>query len=299
MQIYRLQGKCSKRSCTICMSRYKQRLRRPTDQANPALPETHRSSHHRRVTRTRSGSLHQLTRRNKPSASLGRPPQSTRAGSLPEEAQPSTTTYAAAAQYAAGPSSPPTATRSGTPAVYNPFPFQWPPAPLADASAKLPTLAGQAQPYQQSHPPGHNPAHFQWPTAPVAQTSAGPPPPAAHAYNPSYHPSYHPPFPPHHPNNFSLQTSTGHQSARPPMTVTDPVHTLPSYSLQTKNQYSLSTAIQMPIPSNAVAMEPPPVSQNIRAQILAGMDVDLSSLLSLLPAAQSDRQIDCGTSQSL
>ncbi|KTF78193.1 hypothetical protein cypCar_00045488, partial [Cyprinus carpio] len=103
--------------------------------------------------RTRSGSLHQSTRRNKPSASLGRPLQSTRAGSLPEEAQPSTTTYAAAAQYAAGPSSPPTATRSGTPAVYNPFPFQWPPAPLADASAKLPTLAEQAQPYQQSHPP--------------------------------------------------------------------------------------------------------------------------------------------------
>ncbi|XP_026059296.1 uncharacterized protein LOC113043958 [Carassius auratus] len=62
--------------------------------------------------RTRSGSLHQSTRRNKPSSSLGRPPQSARAGSLAEEAQPSTTTYAAAAQYAAGPSSPPTATRS-------------------------------------------------------------------------------------------------------------------------------------------------------------------------------------------
>ena len=50
----------------------------------------------------------------------------------------------------------------------------------------------------------------------------------------------------------------------------------------------------MPVPSNAVTMEPPPVSQSICAQILSGVDVDLSSLLPLLPAAEPDRRIDCG-----
>ncbi|RXN20392.1 poly [Labeo rohita] len=64
--------------------------------------------------------------------------------------------------------------------------------------------------------------------------------------------------------------------------------------LHTKPQYSLFTASPMPVPPNAIASEPPQVAHNIRAQILAGADVDLSSLLSLLPTAGSNRQIDCG-----
>ncbi len=64
--------------------------------------------------------------------------------------------------------------------------------------------------------------------------------------------------------------------------------------LQTKSQYSLFTATPMPVPANAIATEPPQAAHNIRAQILAGADVDLSSLLSLLPTADSNRQIDCG-----
>lgn len=50
----------------------------------------------------------------------------------------------------------------------------------------------------------------------------------------------------------------------------------------------------MPVPSNALVMEPPPVSQTIRTQILAGADIDLSFLPSMLPAAEPVRQIDCG-----
>ncbi|KAL0159411.1 hypothetical protein M9458_043136, partial [Cirrhinus mrigala] len=64
--------------------------------------------------------------------------------------------------------------------------------------------------------------------------------------------------------------------------------------LQTKPQYSLFTSSPMPIAPNAIASEPPQVAHNIRAQILAGADVDLSSLLSLLSTNGSNHQIDCG-----
>lgn len=37
----------------------------------------------------------------------------------------------------------------------------------------------------------------------------------------------------------------------------------------------------------------PPVAHNIRAQILAGVDINLSSLLSLFPVSESSHQIDC------
>ncbi len=64
--------------------------------------------------------------------------------------------------------------------------------------------------------------------------------------------------------------------------------------IQAKLQYSLFTATPMPVPANAIATEPPQAAHNIRAQILAGADVDLSLLLSLLPTSDSNRQIDCG-----
>ncbi len=64
--------------------------------------------------------------------------------------------------------------------------------------------------------------------------------------------------------------------------------------LQAKPQYSLFTATPMTVPANAIATEPPQAAHNVRAQILAGADVDLSSLLPLLPTSDSNRQIDCG-----
>ncbi len=45
---------------------------------------------------------------------------------------------------------PPHNTQFYTPAVYNPFPFQRPPAPVADTSARLSPLAAQVQLLQQS-----------------------------------------------------------------------------------------------------------------------------------------------------
>ncbi len=64
--------------------------------------------------------------------------------------------------------------------------------------------------------------------------------------------------------------------------------------LQAKLQYSLFTATPMTVPANAIATEPPQAAHNVRAQILAGADVDLSSLLSLLLTSDSNRQIYCG-----
>ncbi|XP_059371551.1 uncharacterized protein LOC132109467 isoform X2 [Carassius carassius] len=244
-------------------------------QSTPKM--THRQSKARRAqnspaqlppssSRTGSGSLRPSSHSNRPSASLGTP-DSAMAGPHPplDENQPSTTVSVAAVPHAAGPSGLPTTTQFYTPAVHNPFSFQWPTAPVGDTSARPSLLAAQAQEYQQFYPPGYNPAHFQWPAAPVAQTSAGPPPLAAQSHTSSYNPS----FSSYPPTNFPFQATVGHLSVRPPPTLAAPDYTLPSSLIQNKSPYSLFTATPMPVPSNAVAMEPPPVSQSIRAQILS------------------------------
>lgn len=43
------------------------------------------------------------------------------------------------------------------------------------------------------------------------------------------------------------------------------------------------SATPMPIPPNTAALEPTSIASNIKTQILTGVDIDLSSLLSLLP----------------
>ncbi|XDV42553.1 hypothetical protein PO909_011186 [Leuciscus waleckii] len=232
----------------------------PTPRAQKSPPQTPPSS-----SCTRSSSLRPSNRSNRPSASLGRAPDSAITGPLPplDEAQPSTMASAAAAPFAAGPSGLPTASQFYTTAVYNPFPFQWPPAPVTDTSARLSPLATQAQPFQQSYPTGYNPAHIQWPAAPVAETSASPPPLAAQAHTSYYHPS----FPSYHPTNFPFQATAGNPSMRPPPTFAAPVYTLPSSLIQSK-PHSLFTATPMPVPYNAVAMELPPVSKHPRSDPL-------------------------------
>lgn len=63
-------------------------------------------------------------------------------------------------------------------------------------------------------------------------------------------------------------------------------HPLPYSSLlPSKSKYSQFTATPLLVPSNAVTLEPPQ---------LAGADIDLSSLLSLIPAPESNCQMDCG-----
>lgn len=188
-------------------------------------------------TRTRSGSLRPSSHSNRPSASLGRSPEFTdaRPQPPPNAVQHIITTDYAAAMAAAGPSGLSSASQPYPPMVSNPFLFRWPPAPVADTSARLPLLAAHDQAFQQVHPTISNPSSFQWPAAPVAQTSTSQPPLAAQAHMPHFHPS----FPSYPPPNCPYQTLEGNSSMRPPPTSAAPAHSLPSSFLQTKSQHSL------------------------------------------------------------
>ncbi|XP_063044381.1 uncharacterized protein LOC134438696 [Engraulis encrasicolus] len=59
--------------------------------------------------------------------------------------------------------------------------------------------------------------------------------------------------------------------------------------------YTLGSAGMLPPPPHAGVNDPPPVSLTLRHQILAGADVDLSSLLSLFPDQGHRRDVDCGS----
>jgi len=84
-------------------------------------------------------------------------------------------------------------------------------------------------------------------------------------------------------------------SARlPPQSASALVSLPPNTLLQVKSSFSLFTATPMNVPQNAITLEPPPVTSNIKAQILSGADIDLSSLPTLLPISESNRQVDCG-----
>lgn len=209
------------------------------------------------------GSLRQSSHSNRAPASLDHAPVFTMTGPFPplDKTQPSAIASAAAAPQMVGPSVLPLAAQFHNP--HNPFLFQWPSAPVTDTSAKLLQLAAQANPCQQSlYPLGYNPAHIQRHATLPSQTGVGLPPFAAQAHTSSFYPS-------HLPTNCHFQTTTGHPSTMLPTTFAAPNYTLPSSSAQTKSPYSLFTATPLPVASNAVAMEPPPVSKNIRALILS------------------------------
>ncbi|KAG1925038.1 proline and serine-rich protein 1-like [Pimephales promelas] len=134
------------------------------------------------------------------------------------------------------------------------FPYFQAPGAHPDPSARMPPLAGQT------------PTHFL-------------PLPLPH-----YYPQFFPPPP----------VAGADSGVRmPPQTTSAPV--LPtSNPLHARSSFSLFSATPQPAPPNAVAAEPPPVTNSIRAQILAGADVDLGSLLSMFPMSESNRQVDCG-----
>ncbi|RXN36928.1 poly [Labeo rohita] len=73
-----------------------------------------------------------------------------------------------------------------------------------------------------------------------------------------------------------------------------PAVTAATFPPQTRSPFSLASATPLPAPQNALALEPPPVPNSIRTQILAGADVDLVSLLSPISPSPADRQINCG-----
>ncbi len=192
----------------------------------------------------------------RPSASQGRAPDFTdaRHAKGPDVAQP----YGTAFQ----PAMPVTQTGFWPPPP--PVPAQQPTPLFPEPAAKV--NAWPQQPAYVAPQPGPGPVAQastwpQWPPNPIPQSTPLSSGPITHV-------------------------DTGPQNIAPPAAY----NTL----LQTKSQYSLFTATPMPVPANAIATEPPQAAHNIRAQILAGADVDLSSLLSLLPTADSNRQIDCG-----
>ncbi len=227
-----------------------------------------------------SSSSPRAPRRSRPSASLGRAPDSAvpRTAPPPSPSQPSTAAPPATASRAA----PHTGTTFQSPIL--PTPFLLPSA--ADASVRLPPLAAQAQP-PYYHPPA-SPFSHQWPAAPAADVHAGNHQPAtqSHWLPPSFLPT----------SLYGLPETSGADPCvrLPPQTVTAPLYLPSNPSIPSKPQFTLFTAVPLPTPSNAAALEPPPVPNTIKTQILAGMDIDLSSLLSLLPPAETHRQIDCG-----
>ncbi len=153
----------------------------------------------------------------------------------------------------------------------------WPPPP--------PVLAQQPTPFCPE-PAAQVNAWPQWPAYVAPQPGPGP---VAQASTLLQWPSNPIPQPTPLSSGPITQVDTGPHG---------PLNTAPpaAYNtlLQAKPQYSLFTATPMTVPANAIATEPPQAAHNVRAQILAGADVDLSSLLSLLPTSDLNRQIDCG-----
>lgn len=84
----------------------------------------------------------------------------------------------------------------------------------------------------------------------------------------------------------SLGSGADTSARLPPYQLRPQILFHPCSLLQVKSSFSLFTTAPMPVPPNAVALELPPVTSNIRAQILSDMDIDLS-LLALLPLSES------------
>ncbi|RXN14169.1 poly [Labeo rohita] len=185
----------------------------------------------------------------------------------------------------------------------NPLPFPWPAAPLSSHSMSIPPPTAQAPvpPIPPLFPslssaPGAVPSvslpfttHALMPAIPPLFPSFSSAPGAVpsvslplttHAPTPAIPPL----FPP-----FSSFPQNAHSASMPPPAV--PAALFPP---QTRPPFSLASATPLPAPPNALALEPPPVPNSIRTQILAGADVDLSSLLSPISPSPADRQINCG-----
>ncbi|KAI2660037.1 hypothetical protein H4Q32_022635 [Labeo rohita] len=127
-----------------------------------------------------------------------------------------------------------------------------------------------------------NPLPYPWPTAPPSNRSTSFPPLMAQA--PAPMPAIPSLFPP-----FSSIPQNAHSTSMPLPAV--PAATFPP---QTRSPFSPASATPLPAPPNVLALEPPPIPNSIRTQILAGADVDLFSLLSPISPSPADRQINCG-----
>ncbi|RXN11092.1 proline and serine-rich 1-like protein [Labeo rohita] len=185
----------------------------------------------------------------------------------------------------------------------NPVPYPWPAAPPSNHSTSLPPLMAQAPvppipplfPSLSSAPGAvHSVSlplttHAPMPAIPPLLPSLSSAPGAVPSVSlplttQAPMPAIPPLFPP-----FSSVPQNAHSASMPP-----PAVTAATFPPQTRSPFSLASATPLPAPPNALALEPPPVPNSIRTQILAGADVDLFSLLSPISPSPADRQINCG-----
>ncbi|KAI2650052.1 Stress response protein ish1 [Labeo rohita] len=222
----------------------------------------------------------------RPSASLGHAPNATVASHCP----PSRSSEREIAAHAGGEpaiastsrrgsaSSPPPAAISRSQFLPrhspNSLPYPWPAAPPSICSTSIPPLMAQAP------VPPILPLFPSLSSAPGAVPSVSLP-----LITQAPMPAIPPLFP-------SLSSVPGDGRSAGMLPLAAPAATFPPP--QTRSPFSLTSATPLPAPPNALALEPPPVPNSIRTQILAGADVDLFSLLSPILPSPADRQINCG-----
>ncbi|RXN33880.1 poly [Labeo rohita] len=254
-------------------------------------------------------------RNDRPSASLGHAPKAAVASHRPppRSSERELAAYAggepvfASTSRRCGASPPPPAENSRSQLLPryspNPLPYPWPAAPPSNHSTSFPPLLAQAPvpPIPPLFPslssvPGAVPS-VSLPLTTQAPMPAIPPLLPSLSSAPGAVPSVSlplttqapmPAIPPLFPP-FSVVPQNAHSASMPP-----PAVTAATFPPQTRSPFSLASATPLPAPPNALALEPPPVPNSIRTQILAGADIDLFSLLSPISPSPADRQINCG-----
>ncbi len=124
------------------------------------------------------------------------------------------------------------------------------------ARASTPPLAAKNHPKPRPHPTP-NPLPYPWPAAPPHSYSTSTPPQSAQTPAPTIPPLSPPPL-------FSAYNAYPSTSTQP---LPAPTATFPPPSA--RGPFSLSSATPLPIPPNAPALEPAPVANSIRTQILS------------------------------
>ncbi|KAI2646861.1 Pro-Pol polyprotein [Labeo rohita] len=254
-------------------------------------------------------------RNDRPSASLGHAPKAAVASHRPppRSSERELAAYAggepvfASTSRRCGASPPPPAENSRSQLLPryspNPLPYPWPAAPPSNHSTSFPPLLAQAPvpPIPPLFPslssvPGAVPS-VSLPLTTQAPMPAIPPLLPSLSSAPGAVPSVSlplttqapmPAIPPLFPP-FSVVPQNAHSASMPP-----PAVTAATFPPQTRSPFSLASATPLPAPPNALALEPPPVPNSIRTQILAGADIDFFSLLSPISPSPADRQINCG-----
>nr|XP_021331275.1 uncharacterized protein LOC110439521 [Danio rerio] len=159
-------------------------------------------------------------------------------------------------------------------------PFSWPPAPSSSLiSPHLPSTSNA-----QFHPAISAP-----PALPPNQSSSFPPPSSSAPPPPSQNLPFASQNPPINIPSFSSSLPLAHSNSNPTCSFS-----IPNQVSSTRPPFTLSSATPLPPPNNALAMEPPPISNSARNLILSGADIDLISLLSPIAPPAAERQVDCG-----